>query len=92
MQFGKIVNIVEESGLTISNFKIARLSKQEADRFCEPHKGKPQFNELTALLSSDLVLAIEVLSENAIGKVRDLANAIRSKYASDQSKPAAICS
>ena len=70
MQFGKIVNIVEESGLTISNFKMAKLSKQEAEKFCEAWRGKPQFNEMTSFISSDLVLAIEILSENCIGKVK----------------------
>ena len=58
MQMGKIVNIVEEAGLTISNFKVAKLGKAEAEKFCEPHKGKPHFNEMVGFLSSDLVLAI----------------------------------
>jgi len=47
---------------------------------------------MTALLSSDLVLAIEILAENSINKVKDLANAIRSKFASDQTRPAVMCS
>ena len=92
MQMGKIVNMVEESGLTISNFKMAKLGKAEAEKFCESHKGKPHFNEMVNFLSSDLVLAIEILAENSINKVRDVANAIRSKFGSDQLKSAVICS
>lgn len=92
MQFGKIVNAIEESGLTISNFKLTKLSKQEAERFCEPHKGKQYFNDLTSLISSDLVLAIEVLAENCINKVRDLGSAIRQKFGSDQIRSAVLFS
>ena len=92
MQFGKIVNIVEESGLTISNFKMAKMSKQEAEKFCEGLKGKPNFNEVTSFISSDIVLAIEILAENSINKVRELADNIRSKFATDQLKQAVLCS
>ena len=71
---------------------MAKLSKQEAEKFCENLKGKPQFNEVTSFLSSDIVLAIEILAENSINKVKELANAIRSKYATDQLKQAVMCS
>ena len=92
MQMGKIVNMIEESGLTISNFKIAKLGKVEAEKFCEAHKGKPHFNEMVNFLSSDLILAIEILAENAINKVRDVVGGIRAKFGSDQLKSAVICS
>lgn len=47
---------------------------------------------MVGLLSSDLVLAIEILTENSVSKVKDLTNAIRSKFATDQLKSAVICS
>jgi nucleoside diphosphate kinase len=86
------VNLVEESGLTISNFKLTKLSKQEAEQHCETHKGKPYFNDLTTHLSSDLVLAIEIIAENCIGKVKDLASNIRSKFGQDQIRSAVLSS
>lgn len=71
---------------------MAKLSKQDAEKYCEGLRGKPQFNELTSFISSDLVLAIEILSENSINKVKELANSIRSKFATDQLKQAVLCS
>lgn len=47
---------------------------------------------MVGLLSSDLVLAIEILTENSVNKVKDLTKAIRSKFATDQLKSAVICS
>lgn len=51
---------------------MAKLSKQDAEKFYEQHKGKPYFNEVVGFLSSDLVVAIEVLAENCIAKIKDL--------------------
>jgi len=55
---GKIINTVEEQGFSITNLKMARLSRQEAEKFYEQHRGKPYFNDAVNLLSSDLVLAL----------------------------------
>ena len=92
MQLGKAINIIEESGLTISNFKMAKLSKQEAELLCQSSRGKPHFNEQVSHLSSDLVLAIEILSENCVGRVNELANSIRQKFGSDQIRSAVLAS
>ena len=92
LQFGKIVNVIEESNLTISNFKIAKLSKQDAEKLCENQKGKSHYNDLVNFLSSDLVLGVEVLAENCISKVKEVGSAIRSKFASDQVKSAVLFS
>jgi nucleoside-diphosphate kinase len=58
LNLGKIINIIEEQGFSITNLKIARLNKQEAEKFYEQHRGKPYFNDVVNLLSSDLVLAL----------------------------------
>lgn len=60
--------------------------------FCQSYRGKPQFNEQVGHLSSDLVLAIEILAENCIGKVNDLANSIRQKFGGDQIRSAVMAS
>ncbi len=44
MNIGKIINMIEESGLTITNIKMAKLTEQDAQLFYAEHKGKPFFN------------------------------------------------
>lgn len=43
-------------------------------------------------VSSDLVLALELLAENCINQVRELGNAIRNKFGTDQIRSAVIFS
>ena len=78
--------------MTVSNFKIAKLNKQEAEQLCQNYRGQPHFNDLTNFLASDLVLAIEILAENAVNKAKDLAQQIRQKYGTDSLKSAVIAS
>lgn len=85
---GKIVNAIEEFGFSITNLKMAKLSKADAEKIYEQHKGKPYFNDLTTFVSSDLVLAVQVLTENCIAKVKDFVTSIRGQFASDQIKSA----
>lgn len=83
MNIGKIVNAVEEAGFSITNLKMAKLAKQDAERIFEGHRGKPYFNELTSLASSDLVLALEVLADNCIGKIKDFVAGAQRQFGSD---------
>lgn len=69
---------------------MARLGRNEAEQVLEGHKGKPYFAELAALLASDLVLALEVLAENCIAKVKDLVSIVRSKFGTDLAHPAVL--
>lgn len=54
----------------------------------EAQRGRPYFNELTNLVSSDLVVALEVLAENCINKIKDFVSGIRGQFGSDQVKAA----
>lgn len=87
---GKILNAVEEAGFSLTNLKMARLGRNEAEQVLEAHKGRPYFGELAALLASDLVLALEVLAENCITKVKDFVGSVRQKFGTDQAHPAVI--
>lgn len=86
MNIGKIINAVEEAGFSITNLKMAKLGKQEAERVFEGHRGKPYFNELTNHASSDLVVALEVLADNCISKIGSFVSSVRGQYGSDQIK------
>ncbi|XP_031472577.1 uncharacterized protein LOC116244914 [Nymphaea colorata] len=52
------------------------------------HRGKPYYNELTSHATSDLVVAVEVLAENCINKIRDFTGSIRSQFGQDQVRSA----
>lgn len=58
LQIGKIINTLEENGLTLSNIKFAKLTKGDAERFYADHRGKAYFNQLVEFISSDLVVGM----------------------------------
>jgi nucleoside-diphosphate kinase len=72
MNIGKIINVIEEKGFTISNIKMVKFSEQEAQLFYAEQKGKPFFNELIQFISSDLVVGLELVSEDCVNKWKNL--------------------
>ena len=67
---------------------MAKLGRQEAERLFEAHKGKPYFNDLANHATSDLVVAIEVLADNCISKIKDFVNSARGQFGSDSIRSA----
>lgn len=51
---------------------MARLSEQQAQQFYAEHKGKPFYNGLTEFVSSDLVVGLELVADDCVGKWRRL--------------------
>jgi nucleoside-diphosphate kinase len=72
LNIGKIINMIEEDGFTISNMKIARLTEQDAQQFYAEHKGKPFYNSLVEFISSDLVVGLELVADDCVAKWRRL--------------------
>lgn len=72
LNIGKIINTIEEDGFTISNLKMARMSEQDAQQFYAEHKGKPFYNNLVEFISSDLVVGLELVADDCVGKWRRL--------------------
>lgn len=62
MSIGKIINMIEEDGFTISNIKMAKFTRQDAENFYAEHRGKPFFNTLVEFMSSDLVVGLELIA------------------------------
>lgn len=58
LNIGKIINMIEEDGFTISNMKMTRFTEQDAQQFYAEHKGKPFFNTLVQFMSSDLIVGL----------------------------------
>jgi nucleoside-diphosphate kinase len=73
IQTGKIINEIYRNGFTISKLKMSKFTRtQLAEQFYQEHRGKPFFSDLTAFMQSDVVTGMELVSENAISKFRDL--------------------
>ncbi len=67
---GKIIQRIEEEGLTIRCMKLVRLDKQEAGRFYAVHKEKKFFGDLTDFMSSGPCLVMVLEGDEAIARWR----------------------
>lgn len=85
LNIGKIINMIEEDGFTISNIKMAKFTEQDAQQFYAEHKGKPFFNTLVQFMSSDLVVGLELVAENCVAKWRKLLGPTNSLQAKSES-------
>lgn len=71
-KIGRIIQILEENGFEIKGIKMKRFSKEEAEEFYSPHKGKHFFEKLVNFIISGEVVGVLVEKENAIEKLREL--------------------
>jgi len=59
-------------GFKISKLKMSRFTKASAEEFYGEHKGKPFFPNLQSFITSDVVVGMEIVADNAIDKWRSL--------------------
>jgi len=78
---GNILNRFETSGLKIAATKLIQLSKADAERFYEIHRGKPFYEELTVFMCSGPVVVTVLEGENAISRNREIMGATNPKDA-----------
>ena len=69
---GKIIDAIYCSGFKISKLKMSRFNQVTASEFYGEHKGKPFFPNLQNFITSDVVVGMELVAENAIDKWRQL--------------------
>ncbi len=72
---GEIYKRFEDSGLTIVEAKMLRLSREQAEGFYAVHKERPFFNDLVDYMISGPVMVQVLEGENAIEKNRELMGA-----------------
>lgn len=65
---GKILSRFEERGIAIKGLKMINVSKADAEKLYEVHKGKPFYNDLIAYITSSKVV-VGVLEANEIVKI-----------------------
>ena len=78
---GQIVSRFEAMGFTILRMEMKRLSRGEAERFYEPHRGKEFYEKLVDFITSGPVVGILLEKENAVQVARAIIGATDPKEA-----------
>ena len=99
---GKIISEVNRSGFLISRLKMSRFGAAQAGVFYGEHKGKPFFPTLMEFITSDVVVGMELVAENAVKQWRELLgptnstvaksdapNSLRGRFGTDGTRNAA---
>lgn len=69
---GEIISRIERKGFNIAAMKLTQLTKSQAERLYEMHKGKSFFDALVQHVTSGPVLAIIVEGPNAVSVIRNM--------------------
>ncbi len=69
---GKIIDAIYVNGFKISKLKMSRFSQATSQEFYGEHKNKPFFPNLQNFITSDVIVGMELVAENAIDKWRQL--------------------
>ena len=95
---GRILAMIEASGLAIVSGRVTRLTPEEAQRFYAVHRERPFFNDLVRFMSSGPVFAGVLEADGAIARWRTLMgptdstkapkNTVRGEFGSDVEKNA----
>jgi nucleoside-diphosphate kinase len=72
---GKINAVIEDSGLRIVGQRRIRLSRAQAERFYDVHKGKPFYEELVGFMTSGPVVVQVLEGEGAVARYREVMGA-----------------
>jgi len=78
---GKILAMIEASGLTLVAGRVTRLAPSDAERFYAVHKARPFFGDLVKFMSSGPVFVGVLEGDNAIARWRELMGPTDSKKA-----------
>jgi len=72
---GNIINRIEATGLKLKALKMKWLTREEAEKFYEPHKGKHFYEKLIKFVTSGPVIGMVWEGEDAIKKIRNICGA-----------------
>ncbi len=67
---GEIISRIERKGLKIKALKMKKLSREEAEKLYEEHRGKHFFNDLIDFVTSGPVVAMIVEGDSAVEVMR----------------------
>lgn len=69
---GEIISRIERKGFNITAMKLTQLTKNQAERLYEMHKGKNFFDALVQHVTSGPVLAMVVEGPKAVSVIRNM--------------------
>ena len=69
---GPILAMINQAGFRISAIRSTKLTRDEAEKFYEMHRGKPFYEGLIDFMSSGPIIALYLEKENAIEDFRKL--------------------
>ncbi|KAH0625012.1 hypothetical protein JD844_033017 [Phrynosoma platyrhinos] len=72
LKLGEVIDIMINSGFTITKAKMMQLTRAEAIDFHVDHQAKPYYNELLEFITSGPVVALEILGDEAISRWKNL--------------------
>ena len=70
-QAGKIISKIYNSGLSISQAKMVKLTSSQAGEFYAEHKGKSFFQGLVDHMTSGSIIALTLVGRNAVSQWRE---------------------
>ena len=72
---GKIIDMIEDNGFTITHMKKIHMSPEQAQELYAVHKERPFFGEMVEFITSAPLIVMALENENAIKAWRDLMGA-----------------
>ena len=78
---GAVISRFEQKGFKIVAMKMVKMSKDAAEVFYSPHKGKPFFAELVSFMTSGSIVAAVLEGNSAVEVVRRMIGATKSPEA-----------
>eukprot|EP00698_Gefionella_okellyi_P005510 TRINITY_DN15033_c0_g1_i1.p1 TRINITY_DN15033_c0_g1~~TRINITY_DN15033_c0_g1_i1.p1 ORF type:complete len:369 (-),score=76.64 TRINITY_DN15033_c0_g1_i1:1018-2124(-) len=72
LHMGKIIQSLTDNGLKLASAKMVRFSPSDAQEFYAEHRDKPWFGQLVTFMSGDVIVAMELVGDDAIAKWRTL--------------------
>jgi nucleoside-diphosphate kinase len=72
---GKINAVIEDSGLRIVGQRRLKLSREQAERFYDVHRGKPFYDELVGFMTSGPVVVQVLEGDDAVARYREVMGA-----------------
>lgn len=87
-QMGQIIDAIQSNGFVINKLKMSKFSADTAAQFYAEHRDKPFFPNLSQFITSDVVIGMELVANNAVTAWRQLigpTNTVTAKSEAPQS-------
>lgn len=70
--FGKIIDAIYQNGFEINKLKMSKFNNNSAAGFYSEHVGKGFYPNLSALMTSDVCVGLELVANDAVAKWREV--------------------